>query len=110
MGIHKFDCGNVVIVAFDMPNELLDPAELGECVQEEIERGRLNFLVDLQNVTYISSSVLGFFINTIVDLRKKGGTMKVFNVQPYVANIFEMTRVGRVIEIFNDQHTALQSF
>ncbi len=109
MQIQKSEHGNVVVLSFD-EDHLNEPENIREAIDVLLSEGRKFFLFDLENVTYISSSVLGYIITTYREIEKNGGALKLLHVQPCVANILHITRLDRVLEMYNDFDTALQSF
>jgi len=102
--------GSVCVVSFDEDEQLRDPEPLREYIRELLDQGQNQILIDMANVTYISSSVLGVLITTYRELQSSNGTIKLVNVQPSVSNLFSITRIDRIIEMFNDIDTALKSF
>ena len=100
---------SVTIISFDM-DELRDPEPLRNVVATHIKEKRKDFLIDLENVIYISSSVLGLFITLHKELKEQNGRVKLVNAQPSVSSLLEMTRLDKILELFNDTKTALKSF
>jgi anti-anti-sigma regulatory factor len=49
-------------------------------------------------------------ITSFRELESKGGSLKLLNVQPSVSSVLEITRLNRILEMFNDEETALKSF
>lgn len=110
MYIKRQDHDFVTILSFESDDQIRDPEPLREIISDICREGRKNILIDLENITFISSSVLGFLITSYQHLKNKDGQLKLLNVQPCVYNVFELTRIDRIIEMFNDRQTALQSF
>ncbi|RJP30558.1 MAG: anti-sigma factor antagonist [Candidatus Omnitrophota bacterium] len=110
MNINRIDLEHVTTLSFDEEEQLRDAEALRDYLNAIINEGRLHILLDLKNATYISSSVLGCFITTFRQLVQKGGKLKLASIRPNVANIFEMTRLDRIIEILSDRKTAYKSF
>ncbi len=91
-------------------DELRDPEPLRNVVATQIKEEHKDFLIDLENVIYISSSVLGLFITFHKELKEQNGRVKLVNAQPSVSSLLEMTRLDKILELFNDTKTALKSF
>ncbi len=64
-----------------------------------IEHGHKTFSFDLSEVDYIDSSGLGVFVSINKQALKKGGSMKISGTQGLVKEIFEMTRLTKVLGI-----------
>ena len=100
---------SVTIITFEV-DDLRDPEPLRQAILKQLQDGRKDFLIDLENIVYISSAVLGFFITLYKDLKEQGGRLKLVNTQPSVSNLFEITRLDRILEMYCDRITALNSF
>jgi anti-sigma B factor antagonist len=110
MQIQREDRGPITIFSFSDDDQIRDPEILQEALDELLQENRINILYDFGNIHYISSSVLGFLITSYRELKAQGGQLKLANVQPSVMNVFEITRLNRILQIFNDVDTALKSF
>lgn len=64
-----------------------------------IEHGHKTFSFDLSKVDYIDSSGLGVFVSINKQALKKGGSMKISGTQGLVKEIFEMTRLTKLLGI-----------
>lgn len=110
MPIYSTVHDSITIITFEDEDQLHDPNPLRAVLMEQIKNGHIQFIIDLQTIVYISSSVLGLFITLYQDLKSRGGTVKFLNVQPSVSSVFEITRLNRILEIYNDKQTAINSF
>lgn len=110
MDIERVDIGEVTVFSFREEDQLREPDALALTISQAIEQDRRFFLIDMGNVSYISSSVLGLFITTMRELKVNNGAIKLLNPQPSVSNVLRMTRLDRVIEMFNDRSAAMKSF
>ncbi len=110
MLIKRQDHDSVSILTFEGEDQIQNPEPLRDTIMDICREDRKNILIDMGNVTFISSSVLGYFISSYQHLKEKDGHLKLLNVQPCVYNVFELTRIDRIIEIYNDRQTALDSF
>ena len=66
-------------------------------------------VVDLGNVEFIDSSGLGALISSLKVLRGNGGDLVLCSMSSQVHTVFEITRLLRVFEVFNDVETALDN-
>ncbi|MFA6817217.1 MAG: STAS domain-containing protein [Lentisphaeria bacterium] len=66
-------------------------------------------LFDLSKMNYIDSSGLGILISVLQTINEAGGSMNVAAVQPRPRIIFDITKVYRVLNIFDDVDSALKS-
>ncbi len=66
-------------------------------------------IVDLSKVSYIDSSGLAVFIETLQHVHGYGGQLALCGLRPNVRNIFEIARLDQIFRIFPDQNAALAS-
>ena len=83
---------------------------LKEFVLKLIEEGEKNFLFEMENVEIFTSEAVGTIIYLFQIVRKKGGDIKYVYLHPTVTGTFELLRLTRVFEIFNDLDFARRCF
>lgn len=84
--------------------------QLKNTVSAMIDEQKIKILIDLSAVDFIDSSGLGMLVTCLRSARKAGGTLKITSLQDNPKNLFEITRLDRVFEIFEDRDTAVKSF
>ena len=67
-------------------------------------------VVDLANVRFMDSTALSTLVHAMKRARALGGDLRLCGLQQPVRMIFEMTRLDRVFEIFNQADDAIQAF
>ena len=85
-------------------------AQIKDKVLSLIDTGQKNLLIDLGEVDFIDSSGLGTLVSCLNSLKKAGGKLKICDIQENPKQVFEMTRLDRVFEVFDDRDEALDSF
>jgi anti-sigma B factor antagonist len=110
MRISRRDKGQVTIFSFEDEEQIQEPDLMQAEFNKLAKDNRVNVIYDFGNIHYISSSILGFLITSFRELESKGGSLKLLNVQPSVSSVLEITRLNRILEMFNDEETALKSF
>ncbi len=66
-------------------------------------------LIGLGGVTYIDSSGLALFIETLQQVQGYGGQLALFGLRAPVRHIFEIARLDQIFELFPDKSAALGS-
>ena len=82
-------------------------------VQESImsvidESERMNLVVDFQNVRFLSSSVLGLLIRISKRIYERDGELRLCNINPKIHEIFKITRLTKVFDIYPDIDSATE--
>ena len=74
---------------------------------EQIREDGTQILLDLSNVEFVDSAGLGAIVAELKSLRSTGGDMKICNVHKTVRALFELVRMHRLVDIFNNREEAL---
>ncbi len=83
---------------------------LREAIQEALEAGQQNLLIDLKNTRRLDSSGLAELVSGYQTVTSRGGSMKLMNLPSMVRNPLEITQLITVFDIFEDEQEALASF
>jgi anti-anti-sigma factor len=83
-------------------------------IEEEINRlidqGKLNFVFNLQDVEYLSSSGLRIFIATYRVLKTKNGRLKLVRMPEAVRKVFMVVELLDMFEIYDSDESAVATF
>ena len=72
--------------------------------------GNANWLLDMSAVTYIDSAGLGALIQVYNRIQKRGGALRLANLQPRAAHLLTITGLRSVFATFDSDEAALASF
>jgi anti-sigma B factor antagonist len=79
-------------------------------VETAVEDEPANLVVDLQDVTFVDSTGLATLVTGMKRSREKGGDLRICGLQQPLRLIFELTRLDKAFEIFNNEDEAVQAF
>ena len=74
------------------------------------KENRIKIVMDMADVNFIDSSGLGSLVASLRSVNKLGGDIKIASLQDPVRVIFELTKLHRVFEIFDDKDSAADTF
>lgn len=80
-------------------------AKIDPLIAEKVPR----IVVDLTKLSYIDSSGIAIFIETMRRVQAYGGKLLFFGLHDTVRNIFEVARLDQVFAIYPDKESALAS-
>lgn len=83
---------------------------LKEEILGHISRGRSKILLNLSQVDFVNSSGLGTLVSILKEIRLAKGRMAMANLATYVQEIFEITQLSHIFEIFSSIDEAIESF
>lgn len=85
-------------------------SKLKEDLLKKIDEGNQNVVIDLSTSDFIDSSFLGALVAGLKKATMKSGDLKIVGLQPPVKAMFELTRLYRIFDIFDNQEDAISSF
>ncbi len=68
------------------------------------------FVVDMTEVNYIDSGGLGCLVSFLRKVRQVEGDIKIAMVSDKVRSVFELTRLHRIFEMYDDTKVAVKSY
>jgi anti-sigma B factor antagonist len=84
--------------------------EFEKAIQQEFDAGNIRLIADCGGLTYISSAGLGVFMSFIEDIRGAGGDLKICNLTPKVAQVFEILGFDSIFEMVPTADDAAKRF
>lgn len=88
-----------------------DVRALRESIEAIIEQaGSLHLILDFRHVRFLSSAVLGLLIRISKRVHEQGGELRLCNIHPGIYEVFKITRLTNVFDIYEDVNSAMQSF
>jgi len=69
-----------------------------------------NFILHLENVTFIDSSGLGTVVRLLGSTRRMRGDLKLCNVPPPLQKVLRITNLSTLFETYESEETAIGSF
>jgi len=102
------------IVVFEVDGEIrrsdVPEPTLHDLIKEQLERGKRDILLDLKKVDFIDSFGIGELLASYVSTQNLGGKLKLCHVSKKLLLLFEITRLVKVLEIYEDCDRGLKSF
>ncbi|MFA6220984.1 MAG: STAS domain-containing protein [Desulfomonilaceae bacterium] len=108
MEIEKMD--GVTVISTDERLDALAAPKLKEIVKNMSEEAKTKLVIDLAKTKFIDSSGCGALVASLRTLLKNHGDLKIARPSPQAQTLFQLTRLHRVFEIFDDLDTAIKSF
>ena len=81
-----------------------------KALQELVDENRVRIVVNLVDLSYISSAGLGVFMGFIEDIRKKKGDIKLAEPSDKVFRVFDLLGFPVLYEIFQKEEEAIQKY
>jgi anti-sigma B factor antagonist len=110
MDIQVSEQGRVKILALKGRLDLVNAGELKETVKTLLEQDKNLMHFNMREVDFINSSGLGALVSMMKDIRMKKGRLTLSDLAPYVHEIFDITQLSNVFEIYGEEEEAIGSF
>lgn len=115
----KFDLESSVVPAGEVNvcrikiNGYLDSStfpKLQDYLAGEIEKKNHHFLLDLQDLDYVSSAGLGVLMGILRQVRAQQGDLKIVNMSEKIERVFNLLGFSRLMRVYPDEQEALDDF
>jgi len=81
-----------------------------ETLRRLVRDGHVRLVLNFREVPYIDSTALGQLIRGYTSVTRKGGSLKLLEVQPKVHHLLVVTKLLSVFDLFDSEGEALKSF
>lgn len=97
--VQRSTSGDLTILALNGFLDAHTAPEFEQVIQREFDAGHVRLIADCGELTYISSAGLGVFMSFIEDIRAAGGDLKICNLTPKVAQVFEILGFNSIFDM-----------
>jgi anti-sigma B factor antagonist len=105
------DDATVVAFTDEKILEETDIRALREAVESIVEQAPgIHLVLDFRHVKFLSSAVLGLLIRISKKVYEQDGQLRLCNIHPGIYEVFKITRLTNIFEIYEDVESATQSF
>lgn len=81
---------------------------LDKALEESFE-AKISVIINLTDMTYISSAGLGVFIARLEEVKEGNNKMILFGLNEKVKNVFDILGLSNLLSIKNDKNEAIES-
>jgi anti-sigma B factor antagonist len=102
--------GDIAVLTLNGRLDLTSASSLKDASKEVLEKESRKMILNMNQVDFINSSGLGALVSILKEVRNAQGSMKLSNLAPYVKEIFDITQLTNIFDIFPDEKQALSSY
>ena len=110
MLLNSHPAGLLEVIALPARLDASTSASIRDALREIVDAGSVWLLLDVSAVDFIDSSGLSVFISVLKYVRSRNGDVALFGVRTPVRTLLELTRVHRVLEVYDDETSACEIF
>lgn len=102
------------VIIFDIEGEIrrsdITDITLHQLVKDQLETGKRNILFNFKDVEFIDSFGVGEILASYISTNNLGGKLKIAKISKKLYLIFQVTMLTKVLDIFDNEEMALDSF
>ena len=104
------EIGDVTII--DLEEDIITEhvEEFDEIFESLLSKSKYNIVINFRNINFLCSSGLGVIVSVFKKLKEQGGAIKLLNMNDRVRRLFEITRLNKLMEEFDDEDSAVKSY
>ena len=110
MEITKKEVNSVSVLYLKGRLDLASGAGLKDEIKSLIEKENHLIHLNLADVDFINSSGLGVLVSIMKEIRVHKGRLTLSDLASYVQEIFEITQLSHIFEIFTSESEAINSY
>jgi len=84
--------------------------DLRDAIKKLADEGNIKLVIDLGEVSYLNSSALGVLIAAHANYAKRGGKIKLCQLNKNLENLFVITKLSLIFDSYPNQVEAIASF
>lgn len=89
--------------------DITNSDEVESKLQEDINAGAGDIIINLEMISYISSSGIRIFVGMVRELDKQGRKLKLCCITPPVKKVFDVVELLDLFEVFDSEEAAIAS-
>ena len=105
-----YHCGFLIASIHLKKATILEALDFKSEIDEEIQQGQHNILVDLSECEFLDSTFIGVLVVTWKKLKSKGGKLKLVKPGYFAKSVFYLSGTIEIFETYESVQEALSSF
>jgi len=101
---------SVIDISGEIRRSDITDITLHQIVKNQLDDGQRNILLNLADVEFIDSFGVGEILASYISTQNLGGKLKLTRISKKLFVVFQVTMLTKVLEIFDDEEAALESF
>ena len=100
----------VTVISVDQRLDALAAPQFREIIKKMAKESKVKLVIDMAKTTFMDSSGCGVLVASLRTLLKNHGHIRIARQTPQAKRLFELTRLDRVFDIYEDLDEAIKSF
>ncbi len=109
MSIKTETQGRFLVIHLEGDVDAYSSGKIKDMILGQIDQGNSSLVIDLAKVPYMDSSGLGMMVTVLKNINKRQGTLRIIGLNGDLKNIFSLTRLDKVFNLYGSLEEALQN-
>ena len=101
--------GKHVLVRLSGRLDITQSDEVESTLSKDVQSGEGDMIINLGQVSYISSSGIRIFVGMVRELGRQGRKLKLCNITAPVKKVFDVVELLDLFEVYNSEEEAVKS-
>lgn len=101
---------STVIIGIQGDVDLYSSPQVRKIILDQIKKKIRAIFVNLEKVNYMDSSGVASLVEGLQRIKEYGGNLFIYNLQGAVRDVFELSRLDKVFNIFENEFEALKAY
>ena len=102
--------GEVVVITMGELFDAVAAPQFKTKISELVKESHIKFVIDMEHCRLIDSSGCGALVASMRLVEKNKGDIRIARPSPQARDLFELTRLHRILEMFDDLDAAVRSY
>ncbi|NPB04573.1 MAG: STAS domain-containing protein [Thermotogae bacterium] len=108
LNLAAIEGGDVLIIKLKGELDTYTSRDFLEFFQRQLERGKNRFVVDMSDVSFVSSSGWGALSSAYKRSREKGGSLVLYGLRGQVKRVYRIMGFRVILKAYDDIREAIQ--
>lgn len=108
LGLVVTEQGEWTVLAVSGEIDIATAPSLREKLHSLLADGKMQLIIDLDEVTFLDSTALGVLVGVLKRARTEGGELRIVCNQPRVRKVFEITRLDSAFDLCSSVEDAVK--
>lgn len=97
----------IFVISLSGEIDIYNSKEVKDLVEAKLQEGVYNYIIDLDDVSYIDSSGIGSLIACRTSIVNRKGSLHLVNIKGSVKRVFDLTKLNKYFTISSSEEEAL---
>ena len=110
MQVTEKQSNDILLYSVNGDIDINSSPDIRDSFEKTIAKKAMKIVINLSGVSYIDSSGLATLVEMLKKTRSYGGKLRLSSLAPKVKSLFEITKLEKLFEIYDNEDEAVSGF